>query len=110
MSDCIFCKIIKGDFNTKFVYEDEKIVAFDDINPQAPVHILFVPKVHIVSLNELEDTSLVKNVYEAIKQVAQKKGINNYRIVLNTGKDAGQEVMHIHFHMLAGRKLNWPPG
>ncbi len=110
MSNCIFCKIINGDFNTEFVYEDEKLVAFNDINPQAPTHILFVPKAHVESLNELNDTTIVKDIFEAIKKVAKAKGINDYRVVLNTGKEAGQEVMHIHFHMLSGRKLNWPPG
>ena len=110
MSNCIFCKIINGDFNTEFVYEDEKLVAFNDINPQAPTHILFVPKAHVESLNELNDSTIVKDIFEAIKKVAKAKGINDYRVVLNTGKEAGQEVMHIHFHMLSGRKLNWPPG
>ena len=110
MNNCIFCKIINGDFNTEFVYEDEKLVAFNDINPQAPTHILFVPKAHVESLNELNDTTIVKEIFEAIKKVAKAKGINDYRVVLNTGKEAGQEVMHIHFHMLSGRKLNWPPG
>lgn len=110
MDNCIFCKIINGDFNTDFVYEDEKVAAFNDINPQAPVHILFVPKVHVASLNELEDTSIIKRIYDAIKKVAEEKGIKDYRVVLNTGKEAGQEVMHIHFHMISGRKLNWPPG
>ncbi len=110
MDNCIFCKIINGDFNTDFVYEDEKIVAFNDINPQAPVHILFVPKVHVASLNELEDTLIIKSIYDAIKKVAGENGIKDYRVVLNTGKEAGQEVMHIHFHMISGRKLNWPPG
>lgn len=109
-NNCIFCKIINGDFNTNFVYENEKLVAFNDINPQAPVHILFVPQKHIESLNELNDTMLVKEIYDAIKTVAKEKGISDYRVVLNTGKEAGQEVMHIHFHMLSGRKLNWPPG
>ena len=109
MNNCIFCKIINGDFNTEFVYEDEKLVAFNDINPQAPTHILFVPKAH-VELNELNDSTIVKDIFEAIKKVAKAKGINDYRVVLNTGKEAGQEVMHIHFHMLSGRKLNWPPG
>lgn len=110
MSNCIFCKIINGDFNTEFVYEDEKLVAFNDINPQAPTHILFVPKAHVESLNELNDSTIVKDIFEAIKKVAKAKGIHDYRVVLNTGKEAGQEVMHIHFHMLSGRKLNWPPG
>ncbi len=110
MKDCIFCKIINGDFNTDFIYENEKLVAFNDINPQAPTHILFVPKEHIESLNELNNTILIKEIYDAIKTVAKEKEISDYRVVLNTGKNAGQEVMHIHFHMLSGRKLNWPPG
>ena len=96
-NNCIFCKIINGDFNTNFVYENEKLVAFNDINPQAPVHILFVPKKHIESLNELNDTMLVKEIYDAIKTVAKEKGISDYRVVLNTGKEAGQEVMPVSY-------------
>lgn len=100
MSDCIFCKIINGDFNTEFVYENEHVVVFKDINPKAPIHLLVVPRVHVESLNELEDRNLMAEILLAIKEVTKKIGLKSYNIQVNTGKEAGQEVMHLHFHVL----------
>lgn len=100
MSDCIFCKIINGDFNTEFVYENEHVVVFKDINPKAPIHLLVVPRVHVESLNELEDRNLMAEMLLAIKEVTKKIGLKSYNIQVNTGKEAGQEVMHLHFHVL----------
>lgn len=100
MSDCIFCKIINGDFNTEFVYENEHIVVFKDINPKAPIHLLVVPRVHVESLNELEDRNLMAEILVGIKEVTKKIGLKSYNIQVNTGKEAGQEVMHLHFHVL----------
>lgn len=110
MNDCIFCKIAKGEFNIEFLYEDDFIVAFNDINPQAPVHFLVVPKKHYSSLNELDDLDIISKIFNAIKKVSEKLGIKDYRTVLNTGKKAGQEVFHIHFHVMAGRDFSWPAG
>ena len=103
MSDCIFCKIINGDFGTEFVYENEFVVVFKDINPKADTHLLVVPKLHVESLNELNDKDLFGELMMAVKDVTKKLGIKSYRIVINTGKDAGQEVFHLHIHILAGR-------
>lgn len=103
MTDCIFCKIINGDFNTEFVYENEKLVVFKDINPKAPIHLLVVPRKHIESLNELDDKDLMAELLSAVKTVTKKIGLKSYRVQINTGKDAGQEVMHLHLHIL-GKK------
>ena len=109
MDDCIFCKIIKKEIPSTIVYEDEDILAFNDINPVAPVHILVIPKKHIPSLVELEeeDEKIVGRIYTVIKKIAKQVGIEKegYRVIVNCGKDAGQEVPHLHFHLLAGRKL-----
>ena len=109
MEDCLFCKIIKGDIPSTKVYEDEFVYAFKDINPEAPVHILVVPKKHIKSMNEIEeiDEKLIGKIFFAIKKIAKEQGIaeQGYRVISNCGKDAGQTVMHLHFHILGGRKL-----
>lgn len=108
MEDCLFCKIIKGEIPSEKVYEDEEILAFRDIHPKAPVHILVIPKKHIASAKEIEieDEALIGKIYTAIKKIAQKEGLKNgYRIVNNCGEDGGQEVMHLHFHLLGGKKL-----
>ena len=110
MQDCIFCKIANKEIPTNFVYEDEDCVAFNDLNPQAPTHILVIPKKHYASLNELDDVKLMGALLNTIKNVTKQLNITDYRTVLNTGKEAGQEVFHIHFHILSGRPLNWPPG
>ena len=102
MKDCIFCKIINGDFNTEFILENEYAVVFKDINPKADTHLLVVPKKHVESLNELDDDILLGKLMMTVKEVTKKLGIKSYRTVINTGKDAGQEVFHLHIHILAG--------
>ena len=106
MNDCIFCKIINGDFGTEFIYENAFAVVFKDINPKADIHLLVVPKLHVESLNELEDEELLGKLLMTVKAVTKKLGIKSYRTVINTGKEAGQEVFHLHIHILAG-KINF---
>lgn len=109
MEDCLFCKIIKGEIPSNKVYEDEEILAFKDINPVAPIHILVISKKHIGSLAnmEKEDEIIVGKIYGVINKIAEEQGFkeNGYRVIVNCGKDAGQEVMHLHFHLLAGKKF-----
>jgi len=113
MTDCLFCKILAGGIPAKKVYEDEHTFAFDDINPQAPTHVLIIPKKHIVGLKEAEDSdaeSLGRCQLVAAK-IARERGIENgYRTVCNVGPGAGQSVFHLHLHLLGGRALGWPPG
>jgi len=111
--NCLFCNIIKGDIESTFVYEDDKVIAFNDINPQAPVHILIVPKVHIRSNDDLDENTapLVGHIFLVAKMLAKEYGLNQgYRIVNNCKDDGGQSVDHIHFHLLGKRKMLWPPG
>ena len=109
MEDCLFCKIINKEIPSTIVYEDEEILAFNDINPLAPIHILVVPKKHITSLAHMKDGDevLVGKIYKVINQIAEEKGFkqDGYRVIVNCGKNGGQEVMHLHFHVLAGKKL-----
>lgn len=109
MDDCIFCKIIKGEIPSEKVYEDEEILAFKDINPATPIHVLVIPKKHISTLMEIaqEDSELVAKIMQAIQKVAKQLGIDKsgFRLIANCGPDSGQEVMHIHFHLLAGKKM-----
>ena len=109
MSDCIFCKIANKEIPTDFVYEDEKIVAFKDINPQAPIHILVIPKKHIESIVDLkdEDEMLVGKMFKVVRKIAKEYNIeeSGFRLIVNCKEDAGQEVPHLHFHILAGKKL-----
>ena len=109
MEDCIFCKIAKGEIPSEKVYEDDKILAFKDIHPATPIHVLVIPKKHIKNLLELqeEDKDLLFEIFDAIKKIATNLGIkeDGFRLISNCGKDAGQEVMHLHFHILAGEKL-----
>ena len=112
MSDCLFCKIIAGDIPSNKVYEDDLCYAFNDIAPQAPVHFLVIPKVHIASVagvNE-ENSAVVAHIFEVIAKLTKEKGIESYRAVSNIGEQAGQSVPHLHFHVLAGRDMTWPPG
>ena len=105
---CIFCKIIAGEIPSTRVYEDETVYAFRDINPQAPVHILVVPKIHIGSVAEIngDNSAVVAHIFEVIPQIAQAEGLaNGYRVVSNCGSDARQSVQHLHFHILGGREL-----
>lgn len=111
--DCLFCMIAKGDIPSKKVYEDEQVLAFYDINPEAPVHFLVIPKQHITSAAMItpENSGIVAHIFEVIaKLAAELKLDNGFRIVANTGADGGQTVEHLHFHVLAGRSLAWPPG
>lgn len=109
MEDCLFCKIIKGEIPSKKVYEDEDVLAFYDINPAAPIHILVIPKKHIKSLADIEedDEKLLGKIHMIINKIAEEKGFKEegYRVIINCGKNGGQEVMHLHFHILAGKKL-----
>ena len=109
MEDCLFCKIIKGEIPSKKVYEDEEILAFHDIDPAAPIHILVIPKKHITSLAHLEkeDEEVVGKIFGVINKIAEEQGFkeDGYRVITNCGKNGGQEVMHLHFHILAGKKL-----
>jgi len=109
MNDCIFCKIIKGEIPASKVYEDEYVLAFNDINPSAKVHILLIPKKHFEKIDDLDesDLSLAQHIFKAIKQIAKDKSLNEngYRIIVNNGKDAHQEVKHLHFHILGGCDL-----
>jgi len=113
-SDCLFCKMIAGQIKPDVVYQDEEILAFRDINPQAPLHVLVVPKRHIATLNDLKpsDAALIGKLYLAAQKVAGDAGYAKpgYRTVINCNADAGQSVFHIHLHVLAGRLMNWPPG
>ena len=109
MTDCIFCKIIAGDIPSNRVYEDELVYAFRDINPQAPTHILVVPKTHIADLNgiDAQNSSLVAHIFAVIPQIAQAEDLaKGYRVVSNCGSDAGQTVQHLHFHILGGKALS----
>lgn len=114
MEDCLFCKIITKKIPAKVVFEDDRILAFDDIRPQAPEHTLIIPKEHFASLNDLTEdkADILSYILMKARRIAEDKGIlkSGYRIVLNTAKDSGQEVFHIHFHLLGGRKMSWPPG
>ena len=107
--DCIFCKIISGDIPSKKVYEDETVYAFYDINPMAPVHVLIIPKQHISSINEVDETNsaVISHIYEVAAKLAKELGVyeSGYRVVSNCGADAGQTVFHLHFHLLGGQKL-----
>uniref|UniRef100_A0A7C4JS61 Histidine triad nucleotide-binding protein n=1 Tax=Thermodesulfobacterium geofontis TaxID=1295609 RepID=A0A7C4JS61_9BACT len=111
---CIFCKIVNKEIASNIVYEDEKVVAFHDINPQAPYHILVVPKKHISTLLEVteEDKELIGHIYLVINKIAKELGFDErgYRVVVNCKEEAGQTIFHLHFHVLAGRVMGWPPG
>ncbi|NKB86862.1 MAG: HIT domain-containing protein [Acidobacteria bacterium] len=115
MSDnCLFCKIAAGDIPAKIVFEDDRAIAFEDISPQAPLHVLVVPRKHIATLNDLqpEDTELAGHLVQVAAKIAADRGHDNsgYRTVFNCNADGGQTVFHIHLHLLAGRSLTWPPG
>lgn len=113
-TDCVFCDILEGHEDAERHYEDERVVAFRDINPQAPVHFLVIPRDHIPTVNDLDtvDEDLIGHMVTVAKDIAESKGVadDGYRLVVNCGKDSGQEVFHLHLHCLAGRPLDWPPG
>lgn len=111
--DCLFCKIINGEIPSKKVYEDETIYAFLDISPEAPTHFLVIPKMHIKSANDINDENcnVISDIFKKIPKICNELGVEKgYRIVTNYGEDGGQTVSHLHFHVLAGRSLSWPPG
>lgn len=112
MAECIFCKIGKGEVDSDLVYEDEEIFAFADINPQAPVHLLILPRKHITAITEVEDFKLVGDIHKVAVKLAEERGLteDGFRIVNNCGSKGGQTVDHLHFHLLGGRQLKWPPG
>ncbi|MBQ6624946.1 MAG: histidine triad nucleotide-binding protein [Clostridia bacterium] len=113
MNDCLFCKIIKGEIPSSKVYEDEYVFAFNDIDPQAPTHILVIPKEHITSAAEIDESNskVVSKIFEAIAKIAKENNFENgFRVVSNIGESAGQTVKHLHFHILSGRDMTWPPG
>lgn len=113
MDNCLFCKMVNGEISTDFLYEDDEIVAFRDINPTAPVHVLIIPKQHIASSNDLneENSHLVGKIFVVAKKLAKELGLDKgYRIVNNCKEDGGQSVDHIHFHLLGGRQMLWPAG
>lgn len=114
MEDCLFCKIIKGEIPSEKVYEDDMVYAFNDINPQAPYHIVIVPKIHVQSANEItaENSAYVARIFEVIPVIAKKCGFaeNGYRVINNCGKNGQQTVPHLHFHLTGGRAFQWPAG
>ena len=114
MDNCIFCKMAKGEIQPDVVYDDDEILAFRDLNPQAPTHVLVIPKRHISTLNDLEaaDAALTGRLMLVAKKVAEQDGIaeRGYRTVMNCNAEAGQSVFHIHLHLLGGRRMGWPPG
>lgn len=114
MVDCIFCKIAAGEIPARIVYDDEHVLAFRDIHPQAPVHVIVIPKRHIRTLNDLgpEDAGLIGQLFLAARQVASDLGVadSGYRTLINCNRDGGQYVFHVHMHLLAGRMMGWPPG
>ena len=111
--DCLFCKITAGEIPCKKVYEDDQVLAFYDVDPQAPVHFLVIPKAHIASPADItpENSAVVARIFAVIARLARELGLEKgYRVVTNCGADGGQSVPHLHFHVLAGRSLAWPPG
>jgi len=113
MTDCLFCRIVRGELPTRKIYEDDRALAFNDINPQAPMHVLIISKKHIVGLKEAtsEDAELIGYCHLLAAKIARDRGMEEgYRTVYNVGPKAGQSVFHLHLHLIGGRNLNWPPG
>ncbi len=112
MSDCLFCRVVAGEIPANVVASDERYVAFRDIEPQAPTHVLVIPRVHIASLDEAEDAELLGGLFAFAREVARQSGVaeSGYRAVVNTNADAQQTVPHLHVHIMGGRKFRWPPG
>ena len=112
--DCLFCRIVRKELPARILFENERLLAFEDSRPRAPVHVLVIPKDHFASLNDAPDgaEALLGEILFRAREIAREKGIgeSGYRIVLNTAGDSGQEVLHIHFHILGGRRMAWPPG
>jgi len=114
MSDCLFCKIRDGEIAGDIVFENDDVLAFRDVSPQAPIHVLIIPKKHISTVNEMDDGDgvIMGSLFSAAKTIASQKGVSEdgYRLVVNCNAGAGQTVFHVHMHLLAGRPLSWPPG
>ena len=112
MIDCIFCKILQGEIPAKLVYEDDQVIAINDIDPKAPTHILILPREHIATLNDVADEEILGHMMYVGSQLAKKCSLaeDGYRLVMNCNQNGGQAVFHIHAHLLAGRKMTWPPG
>lgn len=114
MDDCIFCRIVSGDLESDLIYEDDDLVAFRDLNPQAPTHVLLIPRRHVPTVNDLAyaDAELIGRLVLAGQRLASEEGIaeEGYRLVLNCNREAGQSVFHLHLHLLGGRRMKWPPG
>jgi histidine triad (HIT) family protein len=114
MTDCLFCKMVAGDIQPDIVYEDDAVLAFRDVNPQAPTHVLIIPRTHIATTNDLEEdhSELIGRLYLAAREIAAAEGIDRrgYRMVMNCNPEAGQSVYHLHLHLLGGRPMAWPPG
>ena len=112
MTNCLFCKMVSGEIKPDAVFEDDNILAFRDINPQAPVHILVIPKRHIATLNDLDDAELSGQLLQTAVNLAKQEGLSEdgYRTVFNCNKNGGQAVYHLHLHLLGGRQMTWPPG
>lgn len=111
MTDCLFCKIVAGEIPSKKVYDGERVFAFEDIHPQAPVHVLVVPKKHVINLFDgQDDPALLGELVARSAAIARERGLNDFRLVSSSGREAGQAVFHLHFHVLGGRRMGWPPG
>ena len=112
MSQCLFCKMVTGEIKADVVFEDDTVLAFRDINPQAPVHLLIIPKAHIATLNDLDDALLAGRLLQTAVKLAKQEGLSEdgYRTVFNCNRKGGQEVYHLHLHVLGGRQMIWPPG
>ncbi|MGR9106655.1 MAG: histidine triad nucleotide-binding protein [Gammaproteobacteria bacterium] len=111
MTDCIFCKMVQGEISPDLVFENDKVLAFRDINPKAPVHVLVIPKQHIATLDEIDDQELAGQLLLSVREVAERLGLSKgYRVAINCKAEGGQEVYHLHLHVLGGRQLTWPPG
>ena len=111
MADCIFCKIASGEIKGNVVYQDEHVTAFRDLNPQAPTHILIIPNSHVANIADLSDSDLSQRLLRAAAKIADDEKLSNgWRLVTNVGPDAGQTVFHLHWHLLGGRHMSWPPG
>lgn len=114
MSDCLFCGIVEGKIKGNIVYQDDSVVAFKDVNPKAPVHVLIIPRKHVVGVLDLtaEDGAVIGHIFAVAARLAREQGIadSGFRVVVNSGADAGQSVFHLHYHLLGGRRMTWPPG
>lgn len=112
MADCIFCRIVSGEIDSRKVHEDERALVFKDLNPAAPTHLLVIPKKHIMGSSAVEDADkeLLGHLQCVIRDVAAANGLKDFRVVANNGRGAGQSVFHLHYHLLSGRRMNWPPG